>query len=119
MYFIFKNNDEACFVFRLMIFGKMHSLIYIMEHLEITLIENEYREQIWSLIKVFMFNFVFAHILTLFLVSMARINEEDNWLVSRGLVEAEWSEKYIWGYYWATTIMLTVGFGDIIPRNSS
>jgi hypothetical protein len=30
-----------------------------------------------------------------------------------------WSEKYIWGYYWATTIMLTVGFGDITPRNSS
>jgi hypothetical protein len=56
-----------------MIFGKMHSLIYIMGHLEMTLIENEYREQIWSLIKVFLFNFIFAHLLTLALVSMARI----------------------------------------------
>jgi hypothetical protein len=44
-----------------------------MGHLEMTLIENEYREQIWSLIKVFLFNFIFAHMLTLALVLMARI----------------------------------------------
>lgn len=25
----------------------------------------------------------------------------------------------MWAYYWATTIMLTVGFGDIVPVNSS
>ena len=24
-----------------------------------------------------------------------------------------WSSKYIWGYYWAVNIMLTVGFGDL------
>ena len=73
MFFTLGQNAEASFVFRIMIFGKIHSLMYIMEHLEITLIENEYREQIWSLIKVFLFNFIFAHILTLALVLMARI----------------------------------------------
>jgi hypothetical protein len=71
------------------------------------------------LIKVFIFNFTFAHILTLALILMARIKEDDSWLVSRDLYDEVWSEKYIWGYYWATTIMLTVGFGDITPRNSS
>lgn len=25
--------------------------------------------------------------------------------------------KYIWGYYWGTNIMLTVGFGDISATN--
>lgn len=29
-----------------------------------------------------------------------------------------WSDQYVWAYYWATTVMLTVGFGDIVPQNS-
>ena len=29
------------------------------------------------------------------------------------LCPSDWFVKYIWGYYWGTTIMLTVGFGDI------
>jgi len=28
-------------------------------------------------------------------------------------------EQYVWAYYWATTIMLTVGFGDIAPVTTS
>lgn len=31
---------------------------------------------------------------------------------------ANWFECYVWGYYWGTTIMLTVGFGDIAATNS-
>lgn len=31
--------------------------------------------------------------------------------------QSNWFEKYIWGYYWGTTIMLTVGFGDITAAN--
>lgn len=27
--------------------------------------------------------------------------------------DEDWVVKYIWGYYWGTNIMLTVGFGDI------
>lgn len=43
MFFAVGQNPEVSFIFRVMIFGKVHSLIYIMEHLEMTLIENEYR----------------------------------------------------------------------------
>ena len=32
-------------------------------------------------------------------------------------LEAAWYEKYSWAYYWGTTIMLTVGFGDIAVVN--
>ena len=28
-----------------------------------------------------------------------------------------WYEQYSWAYYWGTTIMLTIGFGDISPVN--
>lgn len=27
-------------------------------------------------------------------------------------------DQYIWAYYWAVTIMLTVGFGDLTPSST-
>ena len=27
-----------------------------------------------------------------------------------------WYIQYIWGYYWATNIIMTVGFGDFTPN---
>lgn len=38
-------------------------------------------------------------------------------MVVRGIENCHWSEQYVWGYYWGTTVMLTVGFGDITPAN--
>lgn len=28
-----------------------------------------------------------------------------------------WFEQYVWAYYWGTTIMLSVGFGDLSASN--
>ena len=33
------------------------------------------------------------------------------------IINSEWTVKYIWGYYWGTNIMLTVGFGDLAANN--
>lgn len=35
----------------------------------------------------------------------------------KGIANTAWYERYVWSYYWGTTIMLTVGFGDIVPSN--
>ncbi len=35
------------------------------------------------------------------------------------ITDNPWTDKYIWGYYWGTTIMLTVGFGDISATNTT
>lgn len=61
-------------------------------------------------------NFSFAHILALVLNSMSLL-DENNWISSHGLTMAPWYERYVWGYYWATTTMLTVGFGDFAATN--
>lgn len=34
-----------------------------------------------------------------------------------GALDAPWYERYAWSYYGGTTIMLTVGFGDIAAGN--
>lgn len=67
--------------------------------------------------KVFLFNFTFAHILAIFLSAMPALNSSSNWMLVKGISHSPWFEKYIWSYYWGTTIMLTVGFGDLVATN--
>lgn len=48
---------------------------------------------------------------------MARVETSNNWHIKIGIEDAVWYIKYIWGYYWGTNIMLTVGFGDLAATN--
>jgi cyclic nucleotide gated channel alpha 1 len=48
---------------------------------------------------------------------MAEIEPENSWLSKMHFDNLPWYEQYVWGYYWGTTVMLTVGFGDITPAN--
>ena len=48
---------------------------------------------------------------------MVHLDSSDNWHIKNGIVNSKWIEKYIWGYYWGTNIMLTVGFGDLSATN--
>lgn len=67
--------------------------------------------------KVFLLNFVLSHFLSLLLILMAEVDPANSWLTKLNIQDATWYEQYIWGYYWGTTVMLTVGFGDITPAN--
>ncbi|MCB0370085.1 MAG: hypothetical protein KDD45_11835 [Bdellovibrionales bacterium] len=85
--------------------------------MEVNFIKNYHYEQYWSLVKVVLFNFCFAHILAIFLSAMARLNLGSNWQIAKGLAGAGWFPKYVWSYYWGVNIMLTVGFGDLVATN--
>lgn len=45
-----------------------------LEKLEAAFIKTYYNEQYWSLAKVVIFNFCFAHIIAIFLSAMTQIN---------------------------------------------
>lgn len=64
-----------------------------------------------------MFNFCFAHVLAISLSILPVLSKESNWMTVKRIESESWFVKYIWSYYWGTTIMLTVGFGDIVPTN--
>lgn len=60
-----------------------------------------------------------AHVISIVLASMAKLDSQSNWMVVKGISNAQWTEQYVWSYYWAANIMLTVGFGDMVATNSS
>lgn len=100
---------------RLFIIAKLPQCLEKMEKLEAYFVKNYYNEQYWSLVKVVLFNFCFAHLLAVFLTATARVSPDNrNWHTARGIQDASWFEKYVWAYYWGTTIMLTIGFGDLV-----
>jgi hypothetical protein len=46
---------------------------------------------------------------------MATINYDQKcWYQLIKIQDSNWFIKYVWGYYWGTNIMLTVGFGDLV-----
>lgn len=62
-------------------------------------------------------NFVIGHFLSILLNLMALSNQQQNWIKNHNLLFTPWYIRYVWGYYWGTNIMLTVGFGDICATN--
>lgn len=48
---------------------------------------------------------------------MTWMDEETSWLSTLKASTSPWYEQYAWSYYGGTTIMLTVGFGDISAAN--
>ena len=109
------TDSQVLIYFRLVTVLKISDCMEKIEKLEVFFIENYYNEQYWSLFKVFLFNFCFAHMLAILLVAMSNLNPDKNWQSSKNLASAPWFERYIWSYYWGTTIMLTIGFGDMVP----
>jgi hypothetical protein len=108
---------ETLIYIRLFIITKIPQCLEKLDKLEVSFIKNYYNEQYWSLVKVVLFNFCFAHILAVFLSAMAQINPTDNWYRTKGIASEGWFPKYVWSYYWGVNIMLTVGFGDLTATN--
>lgn len=46
-------------------------------------------------------------------------NYVSTWIHEAKLDESSWQTRYIASLYWATTTMITVGYGDITPRNNA
>jgi hypothetical protein len=85
-----------------------------LEYLYITSSETE---QYYGLVKVFLMNFVIGHVLSILLNLMAGTGGPNTWWAKINIQAEDWYVKYIWGYYWGTNIMLTVGFGDLAANN--
>ena len=67
-------EDTASLILRLFVVAKLPQCLEKLERLEAACIKNYHNEQYWSLAKVVLFNFCFAHILAILLTAMAKID---------------------------------------------
>lgn len=67
---------NAGIYFKIVIMVKLMYTLNKISSLEILLISNCFREQYWQLVKVFFFNFLFAHFLAIVLLLMANISTQ-------------------------------------------
>jgi hypothetical protein len=96
---------------------KLWSSIKKFERFEYLYVGSTEKEQYYGLVKVFITNFVIGHFLSIFLNLMAGLHIQTSWYNKISIQNEPWLIKYLWGYYWGTNIMLTVGFGDLAANN--
>ena len=110
-------EGEVIMWLRICFFLKLRDALEKLHKLEVKFFDTTYKEHWWDLAKIFLTNFLFAHVLAIFLIMMTWMDERKSWLSKIASISAPWYEQYAWAYYGGTTIMLTVGFGDIAAAN--
>ena len=100
-------------ILRLLFFLKTREFFRKVSELENIFITNFEREQYWGVVKVFLINFLLAHLIGVVLICIATGRE--NWMSTMGISERPWNEQYAYAYFWAMSTML--GFGNATPSN--
>lgn len=113
--FAIPKDSVTSYIVRIVILFKIKTLNNNILNIELNIIDNLYREQLWRLGKILTFNFFFAHFVCLLLIMMTKLSPEKNWILQKELNNALEIELYIWSYYWAITTMVSVGYGDFTP----
>jgi hypothetical protein len=114
---VFSHSSEANLLFIAVCFNVSHLSEQVRE-LEDQFLTATYVHKYWNLLKVILKNLFVCHLLACCLIGLSFISKEQNWMTPNGLDRLPWYEQYVWSYYFGTTIILTIGFGDLHANNT-
>jgi hypothetical protein len=107
-------------MFRLVAFVKLIDIRHILQKFEVIISVNRTGLILWQLLSIFLLNILVAHTISLIIIGMVDDAKQPNWMASASISrnQHDWFAAYTWALYWGTTIMLTIGFGDMTAKNS-
>lgn len=70
-----------------------------------------------QIMKFSVFIIILIHTMGCFWYFLASFNPEDNWVTHIGIQDDSIFRKYIASIYFIMTVLVTVGYGNIIPIN--
>jgi hypothetical protein len=104
--------------FRMISFVILYEARIVFGKIGVCLDSFKYVKVIYKLIIILIVNLFLCHVVALILIVMVTKDKHPNWMDGLNLTRDQdrWINTYIYAFYWAMTIMMTVGFGDITPK---
>ncbi|CAK60746.1 unnamed protein product (macronuclear) [Paramecium tetraurelia] len=121
-YYCIKNGEEISKYYLIILLTSLMQFKYISEVIQKSE-ESQYfsksQKGIISLLKLILTLMYILHMFSCIWYFNSNLSIEDSWIQYKFLDQQPWQAQYLEAFYFAIVTMLTIGYGDNVPKSSN